>query len=192
MPMVSAPEPKPRERILETAANLFYAQGYRAVGVDKIIADSGVAKMTFYKHFPSKDDLIAAYLQNATEGFWRWMDGVLLENPDPKAGLLAMFAAIAKLSSSPACMGCAFSHAAGEFPEQNHPAHAVAKAYKQGVLQKLEDLSRAGKAKDPVGLAQDLMLVMDGAWAAARMFGAGNHAARAAETARILIAAQTK
>jgi AcrR family transcriptional regulator len=190
--MMPTPEAKPRERILETAASLFYTQGYRAVGVDKIIADSGVAKMTFYKHFPSKDDLIAAYLQNATDGFWRWIDGVLLENPNPKAGLLAMFVAVAKLASSPACMGCAFAHAAGEFPDHNHPAHAVAKAYKQGVLQKLEELSRAAKAKDPVGLAQDLMLVMDGAWAAARMFGTGNHATRAAETAQILIAAQTK
>jgi AcrR family transcriptional regulator len=188
--MVPAPQPKPRERILETAASLFYSQGYRAVGVDKIIADSGVAKMTFYKHFSSKDDLIAAYLQNATEGFWRWMDGVLLEHPDPKAGLLAIFTAVAKLSSSPACLGCAFAHAAGEFPDHAHPAHAVAKAYKQRVLQKLEDLSRAAKTKDPIGLAQDLMLVMDGAWSAARMFGAGNHAARAAETARVLIEAQ--
>ena len=52
---------KPRERILETAANLFYANGYRAVGIDRIIAESGVAKMSFYRHFPSKDDLIAAY-----------------------------------------------------------------------------------------------------------------------------------
>jgi AcrR family transcriptional regulator len=66
-------ETKTRERILEAAASLFYTQGYRVVGVDKIIADSGMAKMTFYKHFPSKDDLIAAYLQNTTEGFWRWM-----------------------------------------------------------------------------------------------------------------------
>jgi AcrR family transcriptional regulator len=188
--MKSAPEPRPRERILETAGNLFYTQGYRAVGVDKIIADSGVAKMTFYKHFPSKDDLIVAYLQNATDGFWRWMDGILLENSDPKAGLLAIFVAVAKLSSSPACLGCAFAHAAGEFPDHNHPAHAVAKAYKQGVLQKLEALSRAMGAKDPVGLSQDLMLLMDGAWAAARMFGANNHAARAAQTARVLIEAQ--
>ncbi len=184
--------PNARDRIIETASNLFYHHGYRAVGIDKIIADSGVAKMTFYKHFPSKDDLIRTYLEQATKRFWAWMDGVLAAHTTPKAQLEAMFDSIAKLAISPQCMGCAFMHAAAEFPEQTHPGHAAALAYKQGVLEKLLQLSQAMGAKNPEGLSQDLMMVMDGAWAAVRMFGADNYnyAGRAGETARILIREQ--
>jgi AcrR family transcriptional regulator len=182
--------PSPRERILETANNLFYTHGYRAIGVDRIIKDSGVAKMTFYKHFPSKDDLIKTYLENATNGFWAWIDGICAVYSEPRAQLEAIFDAVAKQANSQNCMGCAFMHAAGEFPDQQHTAHATARAYKQSVLQKLEDLSLAIGAKEPQALAADLMLIMDGAWAAARMFGLNNHAARVGYTARVLIAAQ--
>jgi AcrR family transcriptional regulator len=179
-----------RDRILETAATLFYAQGYRAVGIDTIIKASGVAKMTLYKHFPSKDDLIAAYLTRANAGFWTWLDGIAAQHPDPRAQLEATFDGVAKLASSAQCLGCAFAQAAGEFPDADHPGHLVALTHKREVLARLEALTRALPARDPVGLAQDLMLVMDGAWMAARMFGGGNHARRAGETARALIAAQ--
>ena len=184
--------PKPRERILETASNLFYNYGYRAIGIDRIIADSGVAKMTFYKHFPSKDDLIAEYLHTATEQFSSWINTVIEGQKTPRKQLEAIFDGIAKIASSAHCMGCAFSHAAAEFPDVAHPGHAAALEYKNGVLAKLEELAKAMKAKDSQGLAQDLMMVMDGAWAAARMYGAGNHASRAGKTARVLIAAQVK
>jgi AcrR family transcriptional regulator len=183
---------KPRERIIQTASNLFYNHGYRAIGIDRIINESGVAKMTFYKHFPSKDDLIAEYLHTATDQFWTWMDAVTAKHKTPRKQLEAMFESIAKVASSPQCMGCAFTHAAAEFPDANHLGHIAALEYKNGVLAKLEELARAARAKNPQGLARDLMMVMDGAWAAARMYGAGNHASRAGETARVLIAAQCK
>ncbi len=184
--------PKPRERILSTASDLFYNHGYRAIGIDRIISESGVAKMTFYKHFPSKDDLIVEYLHSATNGFWTWINTITATQKTPRKQLEAIFDGVAKIASSAHCMGCAFSHAAAEFPETNHPGHAAALEYKNGVLAKLEELSKAMKAKNAKGLAQDLMMVMDGAWAAARMYGAGNHAIRAGETARVLIAAQVK
>ncbi len=184
--------PKPRERILETASNLFYHHGYRAIGIDRIISESGVAKMTFYKHFPSKDDLIAEYLYTATEQFWTWINALIAKHKTPRKQLEAMFESIAKVASGPQCMGCAFTHAAAEFPDANHLGHIAALEYKNSVLAKLEELAKAAHAKDPLGLAQDLMMVMDGAWAAARMYGAGNHASRAGKTARILIAAEVK
>ncbi len=182
--------PNPRDRILETSKNLFYVHGYRAIGIDRIIAESGVAKMTFYKHFPSKDDLIKTYLEQTTLGFWTWIDSICAAHTEPKAQLEAIFDAVAKQANSQQCLGCTFMHAAGEFPDQTNPGHAAARAYKQGVLEKLEQLSISIGAREPKALAADLMLVMDGAWAAARMFGPNNHAARAGFTARVLIAAQ--
>ncbi len=185
-------QPAPRERILQTAAALFSKHGYRAVGIDTIIRESGIAKMTLYKHFPSKDALIAAYLEQTNAGFWRWIDGITSAHDDPKTQLEAIFDGVAKLSSSPACLGCSFTHAAAEFPDFDHPGHAIALLHKQQVLERLTQLSRAAHAADPLGLAQDLMLAMDGAWSAARVFGGGNHGSRAGATARALIAAQTK
>ncbi len=185
-------QPAPRERILETAAALFSKHGYHAVGIDTIIRESGIAKMTLYKHFPSRDALIAAYLEQTNAGFWRWIDRIVSEHSDPRAQLEAMFDGVAKLSSSPACLGCSFTHAAAEFPNFDHPGHVIATLHKRQVLQRLLQLSRAADASDPTGLAQDLMLVMDGAWSAARVFGAGNHGSRVGATARALIAAQTK
>lgn len=182
----------PRERILNTASVLFYAHGYRAIGVDRLIAESGVAKMTFYRHFPSKDDLIRAYLENASEQYWVWINGMIAEHNPPRAQLEAIFEGVAKLASSPQCLGCAWMHAAAEFPDMTHPGHVAALEFKNKMLAKLEALSRAAKARDPEGLAQDLMLVMDGAWAAARVFGVGNHGARAGITAKNLIAVQLK
>jgi AcrR family transcriptional regulator len=180
----------PRDRILETASSLFYAQGYRAVGIDRIIADSGVAKMTFYKHFPSKDDLIVAYLRNANKQFWTWLETITANTSNPRERLEMAFDAIAKLASSPACMGCAFAHAAAEFPDIAHPGHAAALEHKNAVLTWLEREARNMNARDPKALCADLMMVIDGAWTAARMFGGGNHAARAGQAARVLIAAQ--
>jgi AcrR family transcriptional regulator len=182
----------PRERILETASSLFYINGFRAIGIDRIIAESGVAKMTFYKHFPSKDDLIRVYLENASEHHWTWVNSMIAEHSTPRAQLEAIFEGVAKLTGSPQCLGCAWTNAAAEFPDMTHPGHLAALDFKNKMLAKLEELSRAAKARDPEGLAQDLMLVMDGAWAASRVFGMRNHGARAGVTAKNLIAAQLK
>jgi AcrR family transcriptional regulator len=187
--MTAPTSPTPRDRILETAGPLFYAQGYRAVGIDKIIAQSGVAKMTFYKYFPSKDELIATYLREANAGFWRWLNGLTAGIDSPKQRLEIAFDGIAKLASSANCMGCAFAHAAAEFPDQDNKAHAAALEHKVAVLNWLRTEASALGANDPEFLASSLMLVIDGAWTAARMFGAGNHASRAGETARVLIGA---
>jgi AcrR family transcriptional regulator len=188
----STHERSARERILETASALFYAYGYRAIGVDRLIAESGVAKMTFYRHFPSKDDLIRTYLESASEQYWSWINSMIAEHKTPRAQLEAIFKGVAKLTGNPQCLGCAWMNAAAEFPDITHPGHVAAVEFKHKMLAKLEELSWAAKARDPEGLAQDLMLVMDGAWAAARVFGPGNHGARAGITAKNLIATQLK
>ncbi len=178
-----------RERILETAERLFYRDGYRAVGVDTIIAESGVAKMTLYRHFRSKDELIAAYLERANHRLLEWIEGLIAPHTDPHVALIAIFEGVAKLASSAECLGCAFVGAAAEFPEHENPGHRVALEHKTAVAARLRELAEAAGATDPDGLAEELLLVMDGAWSASRVFGPGNHGQRAAKAARTLIGA---
>lgn len=82
--------PGPRERILATATELFRREGYRAVGIDRIIDLAGVAKTSLYRHFASKDDLIAAYLERENEGFWSWFDDAIAAAYSPREKLVAL------------------------------------------------------------------------------------------------------
>jgi AcrR family transcriptional regulator len=178
-----------RDRILDTASDLFYRDGYHAVGIDTIVERSGVAKMTLYRHFLSKDDLIAAYLERANGEFLDWLEGEIAIVHHPRAKLLAAFEATAKLATSARCLGCTFQAAASEFPELDHPGHEVALAHKRRVLGRFAELARDAGLRDPDGLASQLLLLMDGAWVAARMFGPDNHAATVASGAQALIEA---
>jgi len=190
----TAAEPKPaaRERILEAAGRLFLRDGFRAVGVDTIIAEAGVAKMTLYAHFPSKDDLIVAYLERANEQFWEWLDGASAGVDAPSARLVATFDAVGKLANSPQCLGCTFQGTAAEFPDPEHPGHRVALAHKQAVLARLRALAREAGLRAPEALAEQLLLLMDGAWVAARMFGPRNPGEQVAAAARALIEAHDR
>jgi AcrR family transcriptional regulator len=193
--MTQAPAPSrpaARERILEAASRLFVRDGFRAVGVDTVIAEAGVAKMTLYAHFPSKDDLIAAYLERANERFWHWLDAAVADVDDPKERLVAMFDAVGKLANGPQCLGCTFQGTAAEFPNPDHPGHRVARAHKQAVLARLHTLAQEADLRDPEALADQLLLLMDGAWVAARMFGPGNPSAQVAAAATALIDAHSR
>ncbi len=189
MVAVQPAERSARERILDTASELFYRDGFRAVGVDTIVADSGVAKMTLYRHFPSKDALIAAYLERSNREYWEWLEREVGGSQEPRAKLLGIFEAVAKLATSAHCLGCTFQGAASEFPELEHPGHRVAIAHKRRVLERLAELARAARLRDPEGLAAQLLLLMDGAWVAARMFGPDNHARGIVAAATALIEA---
>jgi AcrR family transcriptional regulator len=184
------PRPAARERILEAATRLFLRDGFRAVGIDTIIAEAGVAKMTLYAHFPSKDDLIVAYLERANEQFWAWLDGASAAVDDPKAKLAAIFDAVGELANSPQCLGCTFQGTAAEFPDPEHPGHRVALAHKQAVRARLGTLAEHAGLRQPEDLADQLLLLMDGAWVAARMFGPHNPAVQVAAAARALIEAR--
>ncbi|WP_170928367.1 TetR/AcrR family transcriptional regulator [Deinococcus hopiensis] len=181
-----------REHILQTASQLFYQSGIRAVGVDTIIAESGVAKMTLYRHFPSKDDLMVAFLQRTHDLMMQWMD----EQTSPHRGnpqrmLEAIFEGTQHLAGSVQCLGCAFLNAASEFHEWNHPAHEQARKHKEILLDYFGRLAHEAGMHQPQVLAGNLLLLMDGAWAAARTFGPQNHASHVAKAAHILIAAHT-
>ncbi len=178
-----------RHKILAVASTRFYRDGFRAVGIDTIIAESDVAKMTLYRHFRSKDDLIVAYLEDANQQFWTWFEAALGQG-NPREQLTALFEGVQQLAASPSCYGCTFQHAAADFPTLEHPGHRVALAHKQAVLARLSALAAAAGARDPDLLAAQLLLLMDGAFVATRMFGPDNHAAHVVQAAATLIAAQ--
>ncbi len=122
------------------------------------------------------------------EAFWEWFEGLIALRADPREALEATFDGVAKLASSPQCLGCAFVGASVEFPPLDNLGHRVALAHKNAVLERFRGLAQAAGARDPTGLAEELLLLMDGAWSAARVFGAGSHASRVSEAASELIA----
>jgi AcrR family transcriptional regulator len=187
---MSGPERTPREQMLATAGRLFYKEGFHAVGIDRIVEESGVSKMTLYRHFPSKDDLIVAVLQDSDDRFWVWF-GKAIEGPgkDAKARLLGLFGVLQELVMRPSCHGCPFLLAASEYQHKSHPAHRHALDHKRRVRERLRDLSREAGSADPEQLADGLLLLLDGALMAPRVFGADNPAAHVQETAQILIEA---
>jgi AcrR family transcriptional regulator len=154
-----------RERILKVAGRLFYAEGYRAVGIDRVLAEADVAKATFYKHFPSKDDLIVAWITLSER---QAVDALPPEDgPEPLTAYLRHMLAIA---NQPQCMGCAFQGSAAEFADPTHPAHAAAIGVKRRVLQTLETRARNQGVKGPRAVAEQVFLLLEGVWAASRMF----------------------
>jgi AcrR family transcriptional regulator len=179
----------PKEKLFQTAARLFYQHGYRAVGVDMIAAESGIGKMTLYRHYPSKDDLIVAFLQDSDKNFWIYFEQSTQGAPDPRAKLLAFFSALQNYVTSSECYGCPFINIAVEYPAAGYPGHQVALEHKQGVRLHFQQLASDAGAAQPEQLANALFLLMDGAYMAARMFGASpdNPAADVAQAARQLI-----
>ncbi len=182
----------PKDKLFQTAAHLFYQHGYRAIGVDTIAAEAGVGKMTMYRHYPSKDELIVAFLRESNEVFWHYFEQSTKDAPTPRGKLLAFFAALQSYATSPACYGCPFINVATEYPEKDHVGHQVALEHKQSVLAHFKQLAQEAGARQPEALANVLLLLVDGAYMAARMFGASpyNPAADVAEAARQIVDAQ--
>ena len=190
--MITKPRTSPaREKILDAAGHLFYENGFRAVGIDTIIAKAGVAKMSLYAHFASKDDLIVAYLERANDEFWVWLDEATADAETPKAKLIAIFEALRDLTGSIKCLGCTFQATAAEFPNPDSRAHRVAMDGKEELRRRFRELAEQAELRDPASLADQLLLLMDGAYASARMFGPTNPARHVADAARALIEAQS-
>ena len=183
-------EVAPKEKVFQTAGRLFYQHGYRAIGVDTLAAESGIGKMTLYRHYPSKDDLIVAYLKHSNEVFWRNFEEITKDALTPREKLLAFFLSLQDYVSTAACYGCPFLNVATEYPETDHPGHQIALAHKESVRARFRELAKEAGAPEPKVLADQLFLLMDGAYMAARMFGPKNPASHLASAARTLIDAQ--
>jgi AcrR family transcriptional regulator len=184
---LTATTPTARDRILDAAFPLFYERGVRGVGVDTIIADSGVAKATFYKHFPSKDELVLAYLDRV-DGMWRGalMAAAQAAGPAPRDQLVGLFDALSSACQSEGYHGCAFINTAAE-STRGSQAHARTVAHKQAVRDWVRDLATQAGAEDPDALARGLTLILDGGLAAGVLDADPASGDAAASAARTLI-----
>ncbi|MFB9252462.1 TetR/AcrR family transcriptional regulator [Sphaerisporangium melleum] len=158
-----------RERILATAGELFGAHGLRGVGVDRIIAESKVAKATLYVHFPSKDELAAAYLRRTDES-WRGKlrRAALAAGDDPREQMVGLFDAVAESYERHGFHGCPFINAAAESEPGSLP-YEVTVEHKRAVRAWVGELAAAAGATDPGALALQLTLLVDGTLAAGKL-----------------------
>jgi AcrR family transcriptional regulator len=178
-----------RERILETASALFYRRGVRAVGVDLVVEEAGVAKTSLYRHFRTKDDLIAAFLHREDEDFWQCWDNITQRHPsDAEAELEAQLKWIGERVSRPNYRGCPQLNVAAEFPDLDHPARAVATAHKKELRRRLRNLAERLRAKHPDELAAQLSLLINGAFVSSQIFSADEATPILLATSRALIA----
>lgn len=161
---VREPPKNARDRLLDTAIDLFYANGFHAIGLDQIINETGVTKTTFYKHFPSKEDLILASLQRRDE--WEagaWDRAVKqIAGDDPRAQLLAYFDVMDVWFNDPDFGGCMFINAAAEFADPRDPIHQEAAKHKVKARNQFRDLAKQAGATDPEMLADLYTAVFEG------------------------------
>ena len=167
-----SPTESVRERILNTARELFYRDGARAVGVDTVVAQSGVAKTSLYRWFPSKDALIVAVLQEEWKDRWAGWDYTAAHaSPEPREQLRAQFAGIARFVSSPKYRGCPFMNVTVEFADEQHPGREVAREVMLELRRRVRALVDGLGVSQPEVLTEQLVLLVDGAFSSAQVLG---------------------
>ena len=179
----------PRERILAAASDLFYRHGIRAVGVEAIAEAAGTNKMTLYRHFDSKDELVAEYLRCLAADAGRFWDELDAAHPgDPRAQLRGWLAAMEAHVVDADQRGCALANAAIELPEKEHPARRVIEQFKIAQRDRLVGLCRATGIAEPEMLADELFLLLEGARVSAQSLGPQGPASRLVRMGEALIA----
>jgi AcrR family transcriptional regulator len=190
-------KPRVRDRILETAGELFYARGIRCVGVDSIASEAGTNKMSLYRNFPSKEELVAEYLREQEREYWAVWDATI----EPFAGdarrqleaLFDGFLARAKnkyddVEDCKVRRGCALGNAAVEIPQEDETLRSIVLAYKSELRRRLRRLSKEAGASEPDTLGDALMLLLEGGCYTLSTFaGTSGPIASMAKAARALI-----
>lgn len=183
----------PRERILNAASDLFYRQGIRAVGVDAIAEAAGTNKMTLYRHFESKDALVAEYLRRLSgksQQFWAHIER---EHPgDFRRQLGAWLEAAGKDANDPQGRGCALANAAVELAEKDHPARRVIEDHKRTQHDRLAKLCADAGLNQPELLADELFLLLEGARVCAQSIRTDSPCCRFVRMGEAIIASHEK
>ncbi|MEV6011042.1 TetR/AcrR family transcriptional regulator [Streptomyces sp. NPDC051976] len=179
---------KARDRLLATAETLFYAEGIRAVGVERILTDSGVGRASFYRHFAGKDDLVVAVLEGRDARWRAWLEArVTALGGDP----LTVFDALAERFAERDFRGCAFINTMVESADPGSAAHQVAAHHKERVIALLTRILDDAGVREPAGLAKEFALLVDGAIVTAVREGTPEAAHRARAVAAVLLASRT-
>lgn len=167
------PAPEVRDRILDTASRLFYERGVRAVGVDLVVLEAAVAKTSLYRYFPTKDDLVVAFLEREDVEFWAQWDGVAVQFADDPAGELdAHMRWIGERLARSNYRGCPQINVAAEFAEQDHPARQVSRRHMQTLRGRLLDIVKRLNVPRAKQLAAQLAVLVNGAFVSSGLLGA--------------------
>jgi AcrR family transcriptional regulator len=178
-----------RVQLIDTAIDLFDRHGFHAVGIDKILSAAGLAKMTLYHHFDSKEALIVAVLEKRDAAFRETFAAAVSGAEKGRPELLAMFDAIEAWTREPAFKGSLFDKAAAEYGEKDHPVKKAVLAHKGWLFSEVRRAAAAAGVADPVKLAAELFLLIEGAVLAAAVTGDRTAARRAKVAAETLITA---
>jgi AcrR family transcriptional regulator len=167
------PAAEVRERILDTASRLFYERGVRAVGVDLVVLEAAVAKMSLYRYFPTKDDLIVAFLEREDVEFWaQWDNAARQFRDNPTGELHAHMRWIGERLARSNYRGCPQINVAAEFAEQDHPARQVSRRHMQALRGRLLDIAMRLAVPRPKQLAAQLAVLVNGAFVSSGLLGA--------------------
>lgn len=176
-----------REKILATAEQLIYQNGIQATGMDLLVKTSGVARKSIYRYFATKDEVAAAAL-NARDVRWmNWFRAESDQAPDARARILNMFTVLKGWFESEGFRGCAFINTAGEVGDPQDPIRLIAKLHKQKLLAYTLELCEQLDIADPEPLANQLMILMEGAITVARVMGDYSSADSAQAVARLIL-----
>jgi AcrR family transcriptional regulator len=151
-----------RARILTAASELFYSQGIRATSADRIIEQVGITKVTFYRHFRTKSDLVVAYLKEQAAAERAWMESAHREG-DPVGSLRTLATGIGAASCRPGFRGCAFINAAAEFADPDDPVRLAVDDHRRWMLDEFARIAAEADAHDAETTARELMILRDGA-----------------------------
>jgi len=189
----ATPKERVRDRIMRTANDLFYSRGIHAVGVDAIASGAGTNKMSFYRNFVSKDELVAQYLREAEAEAWAWWDSTVAAHAgDPRAQVETLFGLLVKKNCTEQSRGCALANAAVEITEPDHPARPVIQRYKAQMRRRFRNLAREMRARDADVLGDSLTLLWEGSHLSRLTFGSLHGPSEsAAKAARTLVNAHT-
>jgi AcrR family transcriptional regulator len=178
-----------QEQLLDAAESLFYRDGIRAISVDAVVERAGVNKMSVYRQFSSKDDLVVAYLRRMDARFRERIERSIAKHPgEPAQALVQSITDLVERASNPDYRGCPFVNVACEFADREHPARVSVACNKEYLMARLLELSTAAGAPDPQLLADSLALLVEGVYAASQTFGPGCGPMRSAPaTAALLV-----
>lgn len=173
--------------MLDVATRLFTAHGVHAVGMDRLIAETGLAKMSVYRLYATKDALVGAYLSRLAEVILGYIDGDIAAAADPRAALHLVLDGVEIDLRRPDFRGCPFGNAAGEYDDRDHPARQVARSYRQSLLGRLDETARLIDPVEGPRLARRLAALIDGAYLSTAHLGPDGPGAEAIALARDLV-----
>ncbi|MFK4761743.1 TetR/AcrR family transcriptional regulator [Microbacterium sp. ZW T5_45] len=162
LPATASPARNTRQRILDAANDLFYEHGIRATSADRIIEQVGITKVTFYRHFRTKNDLVVAYLERQSAAEQAWMNSTV-DDGDPLATMHTIAADIGTASCSPGFRGCAFINAAAEYPDPHDPVRLAVAAHREWMIGFFAGVAGRAGVRDAGSVANQLMILRDGA-----------------------------